>query len=66
MDEASVLQTVEDAVLNHGDHDVLCQAIHSEPATHMVTIARGSECIAFLSPYLSEAEPVAIACICDV
>lgn len=45
MDEASVLQTVEDAVLNHGDHNVLCEELHEEPPTHMVTIARGSESV---------------------
>ena len=45
MDEASVLQTVEldDTVLNHGDHSVLCQGLTTDPSTHMVTIARGSE-----------------------
>lgn len=45
MDETSVLQSVEDAVLRQGDHniDVLCHAIHSEPASSMVNGARGSK-----------------------
>lgn len=41
MDEASVLRSVEDAVLNHGDHNVLCQGMHAEPSAHMVAIPRG-------------------------
>jgi hypothetical protein len=42
MDDASaVLQTVEDTVLSHGDHSVLCQSMHTDPPTHMVTVSAG-------------------------
>lgn len=47
MDETSVLQTVEDAVLRQGDHNinVLCHAIHTEPASHLTPTARGSKSV---------------------
>lgn len=58
MDETSVLiQTVEEAVLNQGDHNVLCQALHADVDTpaHMVTVARGSKPQTMLFPDLKQA-----------
>ena len=43
MDETSILQTVEDAVLNQREHGGLC-SLPTDPQTRVVTIARGSEC----------------------